>query len=152
MLASICLFTALSLSASAQTPKAKRGEKEAPSKEQRIENQTKRLSKKLYLNDSEAAKFESTYKAYAEALEATKMNQGDRPAKGAQLTDSQKDAMATKRFKAMKSQSEIKEKYYKEFRKFLTPEQTAEIFKNNNGKRQNATKRDCEKKCPKKKK
>lgn len=95
-----------------------------PTKEQRVEMQVKRMSSNLMLNDAQSAKFAVEYKKYLDDMAALRM---PRPEKKdslkKSLTDAEQIKMMKDRFANQHKMINLKEKYYNEFCKFLTPAQ-----------------------------
>src|SRR5574344_2126511 len=102
--------------------------KDRPTKEERIEIMTKRMSSKLMLNDSQSAKFASVYKNYLNEIQELRPQKAEIKGK---IDDAQRDKMTREGFAHQRKMIDLKEKYYNEFSKFLTPEQAdLDIFKN----------------------
>ena len=100
-------------------------------KAERVELDIKRLTNELMLSDEQAAKFEATYRAYADELD--KLFLKNAPKKefepGKELTDKELDALAKQRFEGFKALADLQLKYYDIFRKNLSARQVEKIFR-----------------------
>lgn len=101
--------------------------------EQMTEMRCSRIIKELGLDDKTAARFTEVYKKYMEELQAVRKEfAGDfhkkRGEKPQPPTDEEVDKMMRDRFAASRKTLDIREKYYDEFRKFLTPKQVAKVY------------------------
>lgn len=125
-----------------ETPKGPRKDmKMTP--EKMAEFQANRLSNELGLDDATSAKFVEVYKKYMKALgdvhmefvnkfkkanaEAAKKGDNMKP-EFKPLTDAQVDQMMKDRFAISRKTLEVREKYYDEFRKFLSPKQVQKVY------------------------
>ena len=119
----IILGISLCLTATAQTNSVKqqgqRGKKEF-NKEEMIEKRCKAVVEKLMLDETTSAKFVVVYKAYMNEL-------GDNfamaPKKDAEVSDADIDAKIKENFVKARQMIDVREKYYNEFRTFLTAKQ-----------------------------
>lgn len=86
----------------------------------------------LALDDETAAKFIPVYKAYLEELRACrgpKMRpEGRKPGEKKELTDEEVEKRILNSFAQMRKILDVKEKYYQEFRKILSPKQIQKIY------------------------
>ena len=133
--------------ANAQQKDGKRPMRERFTMEQMAKIQAGRLVQELGLDDKTAAKFTEVYKKYmAEQNEVRKEFAPDFVMRGKvevkkdgeafnvkmnAPTDEQVDKMMRDRFKQSRKILEIREKYYDEFRKFLSPKQVQKIYDEN---------------------
>lgn len=114
------------------------GQRKNRSKDERIERQTQALIHALQLDETKATQFRDIYKNYRKELDeaiqkpeewkqlaATK---GQKQQGKTELTDEQKDKLMQFRFERAQKRLDIKEKYYTEFRKFLSPKQVERIY------------------------
>ena len=100
--------------------------------EQRTEMRITRMVNELALDDATAVKFTETYKKYMEevaALRAScpvkiKREEG----KAQRRTDAEIDKAILDRFAMSRKQLDLREKYYKEFCKFLSPRQVEKMY------------------------
>jgi Spy/CpxP family protein refolding chaperone len=113
--------------------------KDRPTKEERIEMMTKRMSSKLMLNDSQSAKFASVYKNYLNEIQELRPQKAEIKGK---IDDAQRDKMTREGFAHQRKMIDLKEKYYNEFSKFLTPAQAQKIIAPMNGNMKNGKMRD----------
>ena len=123
--------------------------------EKMAEFQANRLSNELGLDDATSAKFVEVYKKYMKALGEVHMEFANKFKKAnaeitkegnimkpgfKSLTDAQVDQMMKDRFAISRKTLDVREKYYDEFRKFLSPKQVQKIYDEgfmNRGKFQN---------------
>lgn len=105
--------------------------------EQMCEMQCNRMVDELGLDDATAAKFTDVYKKYMKEMnEARKLDDGlgkpkAKPEEGQapqRPTDEQVEKMIKARFAQSRKLLDIREKYYDEFRKFLSPKQIQRIY------------------------
>lgn len=116
--------------------------------EQLMERQTNQMMEALMLDDETAAKFAPVYKDYLKELNDCRMKyrkpKSAKPAtNGTELipkplpTDEEVEKMITDRFEKCRQILDIREKYYKEFKKILSPRQILKVYQteqNNMGK------------------
>lgn len=109
--------------------------------EQMAEMQAGKLVGEMGLDDKTAAKFTDMYKKYMKELNdvrkesmedfkrrmAQKNKDGQKP-KMQPPTDAEVDKMMRDRFKQSRKMLDIREKYYNEFRKFLTAKQVQKVY------------------------
>lgn len=111
--------------------------------EKMAEFQANRLSNELGLDDATSAKFVEVYKKYMKALgevhmefaKKFRMDKSEAPQKSDNkkpdfkpLTDAQVDQMMKDRFAISRKTLDVREKYYEEFRKFLSPKQVQKVY------------------------
>ena len=109
--------------------------------EQMTDMQAKRIIGELGLDDKTAAKFTDVYRKYMTEMDDLRkegmdfrmrgrMQKGDTLAKmKIQMpTDAEVDKMMRNRFKQSREMLDIREKYYDEFRKFLSPKQVQKVY------------------------
>ena len=104
--------------------------------EQMTEMQANKIIGELGLDDKTAAKFTDVYKKYMMELnDLRKKNMPKKPdmkpedgKAPAMPTDAEVDKMMRNRFKQSRETLDIREKYYNEFRKFLSPKQVQKIY------------------------
>ncbi len=121
----------------AQNDKSKdRKEHKRPSMEQISEMQSRRIVDDLGLDDKTAAKFSDVYKKYMKEMndlrlknmpKKSDMKKGE-PNKPKSFTDAEVDKMMRNRFTQARKMLDIREKYYNEFRKFLSAKQVQKVF------------------------
>ena len=122
----------------AQVMNAQVAEQNAPrkrmTKEQMTELRINRMMNDLELDDAAAAKFKVTYQKYMEEMAALRatcpMMKGKKPGdeKVHRRTDAEVDKAIQDRFDMSRKKLDLREKYYKEFRKFLSPRQIEKIY------------------------
>ena len=123
--------------------------------EKMAEFQANRLSNELGLDDATSAKFVEVYQKYMKALGEVHMEFANKFKKAnaeitkegnimkpgfKSLTDAQVDQMMKDRFAISRKTLDVREKYYDEFRKFLSPKQVQKVYDQgfmNRGKFQN---------------
>ncbi len=111
-------------------------------REQMKEMQVKQVSNVLMLDDATAAKFKPVYENYLKELgEARTLgmkkkepnkeearNQVKKDGPREQLTDAQIEEGIKNRFAQSRKMLDVREKYYTEFRKYLTPRQILKVY------------------------
>ncbi|MDR1197586.1 MAG: hypothetical protein LBK94_01045 [Prevotellaceae bacterium] len=106
---------------------------EKPNKEEIIEQKCKKAADKLMLDDVTAVKFIPVYKAYLNELSENigfkKLN------KDGETNDSDIDKNVRENFAKARKAVDIREKYYSEFRRFLSAKQAKTAMKLFDGKR-----------------
>ena len=134
MLLVACIIGAQSMSAQSREPGKK--PRRRMSVEQMNEMQADKIAMNLGLDDKTTARFKEVYKKYTRELnELWKKNRPEKPKvkpeEGKPFpmpTDAEVDKMMRTRFTISRKMLDIREKYYNEFRKFLTPKQVQKIF------------------------
>lgn len=100
--------------------------------EQMVDMQSRKIIGDLGLDDKTAAKFTEVYAKYMKEMnDLRKEYMPKRPEAGkkpSMLTDAEVDKMMRDRFKQSRKMLDIREKYYDEFRKFLSPKQVQKIY------------------------
>lgn len=123
-LVTVCMLLTCSLSARADDDK-----KPAPTHEQIVECQCKDIVSELKLDDAKAKSFTETYKSYHDELKAARDKYGKRNTKKrSELTDDEIEQEILNRFAMSKQIVTVREKYYKKFRKTLTPRQIQKVY------------------------
>ena len=123
------------INAQADKPKGKR-EHKRPTMEQIIQMQSQRIVDELGLDDKTAAKFAEVYKKYMKEMDDLRKQympvksdfKKDKPSMPKSLTDAEVDKMMRNRFTQARKMLDIREKYYNEFRKFLSAKQVQKVF------------------------
>ena len=123
----------------AQNEEQRRGRKRM-TLEQITELQANKIVQELGLDDATAAKFTDVYKKYKKEMESVrKPNFGKRPDvktgdKGQRpvSTDAEVEKRIKENFAQSRKMIDIREKYYDEFRKFLSPKQIQKIYDQGN--------------------
>ena len=123
------------MNAQANKPKEKK-EHKRPTMEQISEMQSRRIVDELGLDDKTANKFTEVYKKYMKEMDDLRkqympakpdFKKGEPPMPKS-LTDAEVDKMMRDRFKQSRKMLDIREKYYDEFRKFLSPKQVQKVY------------------------
>ena len=104
--------------------------------EQIIQMQSQRIVDELGLDDKTAAKFAEVYKKYMKEMDDLRKQympvksdfKKDKPSMPKSLTDAEVDKMMRNRFTQARKMLDIREKYYNEFRKFLSAKQVQKVF------------------------
>ena len=104
--------------------------------EQIIQMQSQRIVDELGLDDKTAAKFAEVYKKYMKEMDDLRKQympvksdfKKDKPSMPKSLTDAEVDKMMRDRFAQARKMLDIREKYYDEFRKFLSAKQVQKVF------------------------
>ena len=123
------------MNAQANKPKEKK-EHKRPTMEQISEMQSRRIVDELGLDDKTAAKFTDVYKKYMKEMNGLRLKnmpkksdmKKDEPNKPKSFTDAEVDKMMRNRFTQARKMLDIREKYYNEFRKFLSAKQVQKVF------------------------
>lgn len=106
-------------------------ERDMPTVEEMIDFECKKLTKRLLLDDATANKFVKTYTEYRKEFISIKDKYPILRTcfnKDEILTDEQIELKIESLFAQGKDMIAVREKYYKEFRKFLTPRQIDVVF------------------------
>ena len=103
--------------------------------EQLADKQAAKIVTDLGLDDKTAAKFTEVYKKYMKELDDVRKEFPLYGVKGMKAkaqasipTDEEVDKMMRDRFKQSRKMLEVREKYYDEFRKFLSPKQVQTVY------------------------
>lgn len=136
MLAAIVMGSQVTLFA--QEKKGAKPERRQFNKEQMLEIQCNQIIKGLALDDATTAKFIPVYKQYMEEMRATRhmgayRNIANRTAADKQTpkplpTDAEVEQVIKARFAQSRKILDVREKYYNEFRKFLSPKQIQKMY------------------------
>ncbi|MGM9833655.1 MAG: hypothetical protein ACI31A_08220 [Candidatus Limisoma sp.] len=122
--ATLCLLLACSL-----TARADDNGKQRPTYEQIVECQCKDIVSDLKLDDAKAKSFTETYKSYQDELKAARDKYGKREKKKrSEMTDDEIEQDILNRFAMSKQIISVREKYYKKFRKTLSPRQIQQMY------------------------
>ena len=123
---------------SAQSDSENRRPRKRMSMEQVAEMQAAKVVKDLGLDDKTAARFTDVYKKYMKDLDDVRKAEFANFAKGKEKgeamkkrqapTDEEVDKMMRARFAQGRKVLDIREKYYDEFRKFLSPKQVQKVY------------------------
>ena len=97
------------------------------------EMQANKIIGDLGLDDKTAAKFTGVYKKYMEEMNDLRKEYMPKVKAGevsmsTMPTDAEVDKMMRDRFKQSRKMLDIREKYYDEFRKFLSPKQVQKVY------------------------
>lgn len=120
----------------AQDNKSGKREHKRMTMEQMSEMQANKIANQLGLDDAKTAKFKEVYKKYMKELNELRkkdmpqkqdMKKGE-PQAPKQMTDAEVDKMMRERFAESRKMLDIREKYYDEFRKFLSPKQVQKVY------------------------
>ena len=105
--------------------------------EQMVDMQAGKIVNDLGLDDKTAAKFTDVYRKYMMDMEKVRkeylpVRPKVKPEAGKphMPTDADVDKMMRDRFKQSRKMLDIREKYYDEFRKFLSPKQVQKVYDN----------------------
>jgi len=114
---------------SAQQPNGQNGK-------ERIEQQVRHYTTAFSLNDAQAQQFGALYKEYSKKLHAIHvLYRHERPAEGTSLTDEEVEKRILDNFTQSRAILDVREHYYMEFRKFLSPTQINQIFEDEKARR-----------------
>lgn len=116
---------------SAQQPNSK-----TQNGKERIEQQVRQYTAAFSLNEAQAQQFGALYKKYSKKMHAIHvLYRHERPAEGTTLTDEQVEKRILDNFAQSRAILDVREQYYKEFRKILTPTQINRIFEDEKARR-----------------
>ena len=129
------------MNAQDKSEQGKRHGRKRMTMEQMVNMQANKIIGDLGLDDKTAAKFKDVYAKYMKEMndlrkEGMDFRMRGRIQKGDTLakmkiqmpTDDEVDKMMRDRFKQSRKMLDIREKYYEEFRKFLSPKQVQKIY------------------------
>ena len=103
---------------------------------QRIEQQVRHYSEVFELNEEQAQQFATLYKAFNKQMRVIHdQYRHERTAEGTTLTDEQIEQRILDNFAQSRAILDVREQYYKEFRKLLTPSQINQIFEDEKARR-----------------
>ena len=103
---------------------------------QRIEQQVRHYSEVFALNEEQAQQFGTLYKAYNKQMRAIHdQYRHNKPAEGTTLTDEQIEQRILDNFAQSRAILDVREQYYKEFRKILAPTQINQIYEDEKARR-----------------
>lgn len=103
---------------------------------QRIEQQVRTYVNAFSLDDAQALQFGALYKEYSKKMRAVHdLYQQPRPAEGTTLTDEQIEQRILDNFAQSRAILDVREQYYNQFRKILTPTQINRIFEDEKARR-----------------
>ncbi|MBQ6777398.1 MAG: hypothetical protein IJP52_03715 [Paludibacteraceae bacterium] len=103
---------------------------------QRIEQQVQHYSEAFALNEEQAEQFGTLYKAYNKQMRAIHdQYRHERTAEGVTMTDEQVEKRILDNFAQSRAILDVREEYYKEFRKILTPSQINQIYEDEKARR-----------------
>jgi len=110
----------------AQNRDGRKGPKgEKPSREEMVERMSRRMAEEMELDDATTEKFVPVYSAFKnEVHEAL----ASAPRAGKDASDAEIEAAIKAKFDVSRKVLDIREAYYDEFRKFLTPKQIQKIY------------------------
>ena len=104
---------------------------------QRIEQQVRQYTAAFSLDEAQAQQFGALYKEYSKKMRAIHdLYQQPSPAAGVTLTDEQVEKRILDNFAQSRAILDVREQYYKEFRKLLTPTQINRIFEDEKARRE----------------
>ena len=135
MLMVACLMGTQVMNAQEENPQGKK-ERKRPSFEQISEMQCRRIANDLGLDDKTATRFSDVYKKYMKEMNDLRMKgmqkkddvKKDETRGPKHLSDAEVDKMMRDRFVQARKMLDIREKYYDEFRKFLSPKQVQKVY------------------------
>ena len=128
LIVTIALMLTLS-TLSAQQPSGQSGK-------ERIEQQVRQYTTAFSLNEAQAQQFGTLYKEYNKKMHAIhNLYRHERPAEGVTLTDEQVEKRILDNFEQSRAILDVREQYYMEFRKILTPTQINRIFEDEKARR-----------------
>ena len=103
---------------------------------ERIEQQVLNYTAAFSLNEAQAQQFGALYKEYSKKLHAIHvLYRHERPAEGVTLNDEEVEKRILDNFAQSRAILDVREQYYKSFRKILTPTQINQIFEDEKARR-----------------
>ena len=129
----VALFMGSQMAIFAQGKKEGKTDRKQFGQEQMQKMQCNQLINALALDDAETAKFKPVYTKYMEEMRAVRDMNPRAPR--STLTDAEVEQVIKARFAQSRKMLDIREKYYNEFRKFLSPKQIQKMYnmEKNNG-------------------
>ena len=121
----VALFMGSQMAIFAQGKKEGKMDRKQFGQEQMQKMQCNQLINALALDDAETAKFKPVYTKYMEEMRAVRDMNPRAPR--STLTDAEVEQVIKARFAQSRKMLDIREKYYNEFRKILSPKQIAKI-------------------------
>ena len=113
------LFTSINMSAQSNN-------QQRQSREQLAEKQARHIAHELALDDATTQKYVATYKAYQQEVWA--LGPRVKPKKQTDMTETESEQAIKDRFEHSEKILKIREKYYKEYSKFLTQKQIERAY------------------------
>lgn len=120
------LFLAVVMAALCGTANAQKSEKQRMSREQLAEVQARHIARQLAFDDKTTAKFVDTYTRCQKEIWTLAPRNKDR--RGTAKTDAETEKAMKERFERSQKLLDIREKYYEEYSKFLTPKQIQRVY------------------------
>ena len=120
------LFLAVAMAALCGTANAQKSEKQRMSREQLAEVQARHIARQLAFDDKTTAKFVDTYTRCQKEIWTLAPRNKDR--RGTAKTDAETEKAMKERFERSQKLLDIREKYYEEYGKFLTPKQIQRVY------------------------
>ena len=120
------LFLAVVMAALCGTTNAQKSEKQRMSREQLAEAQARHIARQLAFDDKTTAKFVDTYTRCQKEIWTLAPRNKDR--RGTAKTDAETEKAMKERFERSQKLLDIREKYYEEYGKFLTPKQIQRVY------------------------
>lgn len=101
-----------------------------------IESQMRYLIRSIYVADKDTTKFMKIYKGYVDEMNKARQKYAFKNCKSSmELSDSELEERANKKFALGREILNIREKYYKQFRTILSPRQLERIFSDEKNKK-----------------
>jgi len=123
------MLTLGTVSAQQPNPKGQNGK-------ERIEQQVRQYTAAFSLNEEQAQQFGALYKEYNKKMRAIHdLYYQPRPAEAVTLTDEQIEQRILDNFAQSRAILDVREQYYHQFRKILTPTQINRIFEDEKARR-----------------
>lgn len=115
-----------------KTEKKQKGVRMTP--EQSMDMSVAFIARQLMLDEATTAKFETVYKKYLTEVRSCRFKRNEMfgaegPVSRDKMTDAQIEKIIEARFAQSRRILDIREKYYREFKKFLNPRQIQEMYR-----------------------
>ena len=123
------MMVAFSTAVSAQEAGTQQpSKKQRMSREQMAEMQAKHIARQLALDDATSQKFVKAFCDYQKEVWALGPRTHGKNGKKAEMTDDEVEKAIKERMERSQKILDLREKYYKEYNKFLTPKQIQRVY------------------------
>lgn len=127
MVLAVMLLGAVSMNAQEKKEEGKK----VFNQEEMLKMQSERMANRMMLDDADAAKFTDLYQKYQKELNGLREKKHDEVTKV--LTDAEIEARMKAKWDRQRKMVDVQEKYFKEFRKFLTVKQAQQVLNQRQG-------------------
>lgn len=120
------LLLAVMITVGSGTIFAQKANNQRQTREQRVEKRAQRIAQQLAFDDATTKKFVDTYTSCKKEVWA--LAPAVKGKKAVDMTDAETEQAIEARFERSQKLLDIREKYYKEYSKFLTPKQIQRVY------------------------